>query len=93
MEERVAPSTGEPQLQSSRPEPTPSNNNNNNDNNKDDLSLQLACPRCRPLATYVVQFPKDQIYRVPPTENARVVESNRQVAVKVKNKKRPCSKY
>ena len=86
MEERVAPSAEDPQLQSSRPEPTPSNDN--------DLSLQLAPPPSHPLETYVVQVPKDQIYRVPPPENARIVESYRKAAAKPgRNKKRPCLKY
>ncbi|XWS29511.1 hypothetical protein CRYUN_Cryun24cG0035300 [Craigia yunnanensis] len=88
MEERVAPSAEDPQLQSSRPEPTPTLSNNN-----DNRSLQLARPPGHPLATYVVQVPKDQIYRVPPPENARVVESYRKAALQVKNKKRPCRIY
>ncbi|XP_022774104.1 NDR1/HIN1-like protein 13 [Durio zibethinus] len=86
MEERVAPSAKDPHLQSSRPEPTPSNNN-------DGLSLQLAPPPGKPLATYIVQIPKDQIYRIPPPENARVVESYRQAAVQAKKKKRPFRTY
>ncbi|XP_022740765.1 NDR1/HIN1-like protein 13 [Durio zibethinus] len=87
MEERVASSAGEPRLQSSRAEPTPNNDDN-------DLSLQLARPPTPPLSTYVIQVPKDQIYRVPPPENARIVESHRQAAkASVKNKKRPFSKY
>ncbi|XP_010926522.1 NDR1/HIN1-like protein 13 [Elaeis guineensis] len=31
----------------------------------------------RPTETYVVQFPKEQIYRVPPPENAKLVEQYR----------------
>ena len=80
------PSAEDPPLQSSRPEPIPSNNNDNH-------SLQLARPPGHPLETYVVQVPQDQIYRVPPPENARVVESYRQAALQVKNKKRPFRMY
>ncbi|XVF17219.1 hypothetical protein REPUB_Repub10bG0100800 [Reevesia pubescens] len=93
MEERVAPSAEDPQLQSSRPESTPTSNNNYNDDD-DKQSLQLAPPPGHPLSTYVVQVPKDQIYRVPPPENIRIVESYRQAAkAPAKNKKRPCPKY
>ncbi|KAK6287515.1 hypothetical protein POUND7_013694 [Theobroma cacao] len=89
MEERVAPSAEDSQWQSSRPEPTPSTNNNDDD----DLYLQLARPPSSLLATYVVQVPKDQIYRVPPPENALIVESYRQAAGPAKNRKRTCFKY
>lgn len=37
---------------------------------------------------YIVQFPKDQVYRVPPRENALIVERYRNPPPKVKNKKK-----
>lgn len=100
MEERVAPSaTKDPQylLQSSGPEPTltlTTTTTTNQDGNA--LSLQLAPPPNfrRPLETYVVQVPKDQIYRVPPPENARIVEGYRKAAASPhRNKNRPCLHY
>ncbi|XVE83163.1 hypothetical protein DITRI_Ditri16bG0065600 [Diplodiscus trichospermus] len=88
MEERVAPSAEDPDhLQSSRPEPTPSSHDSC-------FSLQLAPPPGRPLATYVIQVPKDQIYRIPPPENARIVEGYRkEAAEQVRNKKKTYLKY
>ncbi|XVF58956.1 hypothetical protein PTKIN_Ptkin07bG0108000 [Pterospermum kingtungense] len=89
MEERVAPSAEDPHLQSSRPETTLTINETDKA-----LSLQLAPPPNRPLETYVVQVPKDQIYRVPPPENARIVENYRKAAASPqRNKKRPCLHY
>lgn len=38
--------------------------------------------------TYVVQIPRDQVYRVPPPENAKIVENHRQPDTK---KKRKCT--
>ncbi|CAN4106384.1 unnamed protein product [Withania somnifera] len=38
--------------------------------------------------TYVVQIPRDQVYRVPPPENAKIVEHHRQPATQ---KKRKCT--
>ncbi|XP_059318646.1 NDR1/HIN1-like protein 13 [Lycium ferocissimum] len=40
-------------------------------------SLRLAPPSDRSSDTYVVQIPRDQVYRVPPPENAKIVESHR----------------
>jgi len=37
-------------------------------------------------STYVVQVPKDQIYRVPPPENARIAEQHRSSPPKEKNR-------
>ncbi|KAE8706968.1 Haloacid dehalogenase-like hydrolase (HAD) superfamily protein [Hibiscus syriacus] len=42
--------------------------------------MNLPPPPGHPLATYVVQVPKDQIYRVPPPENAGIVERHRKAA-------------
>ncbi|XP_050379636.1 NDR1/HIN1-like protein 13 [Argentina anserina] len=39
-------------------------------------------PIDRPNETYVIHFPKDQIYRVPPPENAIIVEKHRPVTKK-----------
>ncbi|OMP04111.1 hypothetical protein COLO4_09942 [Corchorus olitorius] len=92
MEERVGPNAADdPQSQSLRPEPTSPTNSDNNNN----LSLQLALPPAhRPLETYVIQVPKDQIYRVPPPEHALIVENHRKAAAKPaaggKKRKRPC---
>ncbi|PIN26757.1 hypothetical protein CDL12_00476 [Handroanthus impetiginosus] len=42
-----------------------------------DLSLPLPPPpRPAHLETYVVQIPRDQIYRIPPPEHARIVEDH-----------------
>ncbi|CAL5202878.1 unnamed protein product [Lathyrus oleraceus] len=38
--------------------------------------------------TYVVQVPKDQIYRIPPPENARIAESHRKPPPKETNRTR-----
>ncbi|XP_004237404.1 NDR1/HIN1-like protein 13 [Solanum lycopersicum] len=38
--------------------------------------------------TYVVQIPRDQVYRVPPPENAKIVENHRQPETQ---KKRKCT--
>ncbi|KAM7276006.1 hypothetical protein ACFE04_017872 [Oxalis oulophora] len=50
-------------------------------------SLPKPLPSSPPIAldTYIVQYPKDQIYRVPPPEHAIIVERHRSPA----NKKRP----
>ncbi|XVF15160.1 hypothetical protein REPUB_Repub09cG0126200 [Reevesia pubescens] len=93
MEERVASSAEGPQPQSSRPDSPERTHNNKNEDNEN-LSLQLARPPNHLLSTYVVQVPKDQIYRVPPPENARIVESYRKAAkAPLKNKRKPCLKY
>ncbi|XP_055809126.1 NDR1/HIN1-like protein 13 [Solanum dulcamara] len=39
-------------------------------------SLRLASPPGRSSDTFVVQIPKDQVYRVPPPENAKIVENH-----------------
>ncbi|KAE8715783.1 hypothetical protein F3Y22_tig00110160pilonHSYRG00507 [Hibiscus syriacus] len=50
-------------------------------------TMNLPPPPGHPLATYVVQVPKDQIYRVPPPENDGIVNRYREAA-KAKGKKR-----
>ncbi|XP_058761506.1 NDR1/HIN1-like protein 13 [Vicia villosa] len=40
--------------------------------------------------TYVVQVPKDQIYRIPPPENARIAELHRKPPTKETNRTRCC---
>lgn len=42
-------------------------------------------------ATYVVQVPKDQIYRVPPAENAAIAERRRNPTKNDNKKIRPCT--
>ncbi|CAL0319354.1 unnamed protein product [Lupinus luteus] len=51
-------------------------------------SPKLQVPYIGP-GTYVVQVPKDQIYRIPPPENARIAESYRNSPGR--DKKRSCS--
>ncbi|KAE8709464.1 hypothetical protein F3Y22_tig00110331pilonHSYRG00114 [Hibiscus syriacus] len=51
------------------------------------VTMNLPPPPGHPLATYVVQVPKDQIYRVPPPENDGIVNRYREAA-KAKGKKR-----
>ncbi|TYI89212.1 hypothetical protein E1A91_D03G039100v1 [Gossypium mustelinum] len=82
----VASSAGDPRLLSSTPHaPTTPHNNR---------LMNLPPPPGHPLATYVVQVPKDQIYRVPPPENAGIVERHREAAKnKGKNSKGKCSRY
>ncbi|XP_060171305.1 NDR1/HIN1-like protein 13 [Lycium barbarum] len=59
----------------------PQNQTTNNDdiNHHDPLPLSVCNTQLPPFAsgTYVVQVPKDQIYRVPPPENALIVENHR----------------
>ena len=62
MEERVSSSS----LPS--PSPPPLEKNHNTD--------KLKLPDLDP-GTYVVQVPKDQVYRVPPPENAQIAESHK----------------
>lgn len=53
------------------------------------LRLQILPPQPitnRPLETYIIQIPKDQIYRIPPPENALIVEHHRK---KPKEKSKP----
>ncbi|KAL1308937.1 hypothetical protein HN51_051573 [Arachis hypogaea] len=38
--------------------------------------------------TYVIQVPRDQVYRVPPPENARIAEKYQKTTVKVDRKRR-----
>ncbi|XP_022997529.1 NDR1/HIN1-like protein 13 [Cucurbita maxima] len=40
--------------------------------------------------TYVIQIPKDQIYRIPPPENAFIVECHRNPSVSTSNRRRSC---
>ncbi|KAE8652926.1 NDR1/HIN1-like protein 13 [Cucumis sativus] len=40
--------------------------------------------------TYVVQIPKDQIYRIPPPENALIVERHRNPSVVTSSRRRSC---
>ncbi|KAK8484579.1 hypothetical protein V6N13_043827 [Hibiscus sabdariffa] len=76
-DERVVASSAGNRLLSSTPHAaTPTNNGN----------MNLPPPPGHPLATYVVQVPKDQIYRVPPPENDDIVKRHREAA-KAKGKK------
>lgn len=43
-----------------------------------------------PMGTYVVQVPKDQVYRVPPPENALIIERYRTPIAKSKGPSRCC---
>ncbi|GKV25355.1 hypothetical protein SLEP1_g34806 [Rubroshorea leprosula] len=56
------------------------------------LAIQLSSASGHRLETYVVQVPKDQIYRVPPPENARIVEEHRN-RLPSPTKKTPWRKY
>ncbi|KAM3235922.1 NDR1/HIN1-like protein 13 [Capsicum annuum] len=60
---------------------TPLSGNTNKSLNKlsSVTSLRLASAPDRSLdtGTYVVQIPRDQVYRVPPPENAKIVENHR----------------
>lgn len=100
MEERVVPPSAAevdlPQLKLWRPESSSSSTTTpttatatSSSNNNNYLTLHLPG---RSLETYVVQFPKDQIYRVPPPENARYVENHRLEAAQEKNNTRSCCK-
>ncbi|XP_038885823.1 NDR1/HIN1-like protein 13, partial [Benincasa hispida] len=40
--------------------------------------------------TYVVQIPKDQIYRIPPPENALIVERHRNPSITTSSRRRSC---
>ncbi|KAL5777153.1 hypothetical protein ACOSP7_010079 [Xanthoceras sorbifolium] len=51
-------------------------------------SLDPTTPAFRP-GTFIVRVPKGQIYRVPPPENALIVESHNTV----NNKGRPCCSW
>ncbi|KAK9736051.1 hypothetical protein RND81_04G246800 [Saponaria officinalis] len=46
----------------------------NNNNKKDELMQIFPSHGTSPIATYIVQIPRDQIYRVPPPENAKIVQ-------------------
>ncbi|XP_004500615.1 NDR1/HIN1-like protein 13 [Cicer arietinum] len=61
------------------PPPPPQGYSDNDDNSKPKL------PDIGP-GTYVVQVPKDQIYRVPPPENARIAELHRSSPAKETNR-------
>ncbi|KAK9037843.1 hypothetical protein V6N11_022742 [Hibiscus sabdariffa] len=74
--ERVVASFAGNRLSSTPHAATPTNNSN----------MNLPPPPDHPLATYVVQVPKDQIYRVPPPENDDIVKRHREAA-KAKGKK------
>ncbi|PKA58063.1 hypothetical protein AXF42_Ash019289 [Apostasia shenzhenica] len=43
--------------------------------------------------TYVVQVPKEQIYRVPPPENARLAEQYRDQVTAQRRRRSPCVKF
>lgn len=77
MEERGPPDTGADDINE---EPAPA------------LETQLVPygPVPRPDDTYVIHFPKDQIYRVPPPENALIVEKHRKPVTKKKPRKSSC---
>ncbi|CAH9131411.1 unnamed protein product [Cuscuta epithymum] len=44
---------------------------------EDGREVGPASPAIPPAETYVVQIPRDQVYRVPPPENSKIVESYR----------------
>ncbi|XP_074590487.1 NDR1/HIN1-like protein 13 [Curcuma longa] len=46
-----------------------------------------------PFETYIVQVPKDQIYRVPPPENASLVEHYRNQVRQRRQNRCPCFRY
>ncbi|XP_020579544.1 NDR1/HIN1-like protein 13 [Phalaenopsis equestris] len=46
-----------------------------------------------PPLTYIVQVPKDQIYRVPPKENARLVEEYRAHFASLRKRRTPCLNF
>ncbi|KAG5034572.1 hypothetical protein AAZX31_04G100600 [Glycine max] len=50
---------------------------------------KLELPDFNP-GTYVVQVPKDQVYRVPPPENARIAESHKKAPPKAAKTSRCC---
>ncbi|XP_027339423.1 NDR1/HIN1-like protein 13 [Abrus precatorius] len=68
--------------------PTPPPQPPSQDYTDKSLSTELQLSNINP-GTYIVQVPKDQIYRVPPPENARIVEQYRNSPSKGK-KKTPC---
>ncbi|PKU81157.1 NDR1/HIN1-like protein 13 [Dendrobium catenatum] len=45
------------------------------------------------LVTYIVQVPKDQIYRIPPKENARLAEEYRAHLAALRKKRSPCLNF
>ncbi|KAL2940762.1 NDR1/HIN1-like protein 13 [Bienertia sinuspersici] len=51
--------------------------NNVNSKDKEDDKMQVIPSKKEGHATYIIQIPKDQIYRVPPPENAEIVERYR----------------
>ncbi|MBA0717603.1 hypothetical protein Golax_005404 [Gossypium laxum] len=85
MEKRVAYSAEDPQLQ---------HLNLKHKSNDDGVSPQLPLPPPpgHPLSSFVVQVPKNQIYRVPPPENAQIQEKYR-MAAKKRKRKLPCLNY
>ncbi|KAG6525372.1 NDR1/HIN1-like protein 13 [Zingiber officinale] len=46
-----------------------------------------------PFETYIVQVPKDQIYRIPPPENASLVEHYRSQVRQHRQNRCPCFRY
>ncbi|GMI67666.1 hypothetical protein like AT2G22180 [Hibiscus trionum] len=80
MEERVAYTVGD-----------------NPQSRHNDVSPQLLLPPPpghHLSSAFVVQVPKDQVYRVPPPEHAQIVEKHRMEAVAKKTKRKvPCLKY
>ncbi|CAK8578814.1 unnamed protein product [Lathyrus sativus] len=63
-------------------------NNNDNDVVSPPPSLPSPPGRARYENMYIVQFPKDQVYRVPPSENALIVERYRNIPKTKDEKKR-----
>ncbi|GAB4847298.1 hypothetical protein Ancab_026342 [Ancistrocladus abbreviatus] len=86
MEERLPPSTA---ANKNNPPPVSSNERDR------ERSLQLVPSLShhhshQSLETYVIQIPKDQIYRVPPPENAQIVERYRNPEGKTRSPRSRC---
>lgn len=96
MEERVPPSSAAGDLTDEPPNRHGHGHNRRNFSSYDDSfdyssvsrpvgSLDFTPEEDYDSNTYVVQVPKDQIYRVPPPENARIVEKYRNPTIKRRN--------
>ncbi|XP_048130936.1 NDR1/HIN1-like protein 13 [Rhodamnia argentea] len=86
MEERDHPSSSTVAISHELPVPDP-----DPDPNPDPDPLRPNEPHeVFPMGTYVVQVPKDQVYRVPPPENALIIERYRTPIAKSKGPWRCC---
>lgn len=76
-------------------DPPSSGDDNVNNNNNVDLPLFLLPlpPTRHATETYVIQIPKDQIYRVPPPEHAIMLERFQDPDAKEKKKRFTCLMY